>query len=281
MTMNSTNLRCPRVPREATFLTFYHDTVQQCVADPRYAHMLRCDTIERGRKILNTPEEVDVYIVKYGGHHYYKLIGAYRAIDFHKLADQPCDVIDWGCGRALATHVLLDYLALNHIDLKIGRILLIEPSEVALTTGRYHIGEISDAPTYTFQTVIAKANITASLAASSRPKIHLFSNILDIPGVNLNAIADIIHNTCPGTNYLVCVGPNYSNGCTRLDHFCNAVQRGCKAELLGHSERPVTATLYNLIHHKYIKMKVKRYYKVLRVVVPAPPPRGLRNVRTV
>ena len=94
------------------------------------------DNLENGTKVLSDESECTRYIALYGGHHFYKLYAAYDSTKFEKIKGRDVEIFDWGCGQALATCVLIDYLMEKKVDLNVLSITLIEPSIVALQRGR-------------------------------------------------------------------------------------------------------------------------------------------------
>ena len=77
-------------------------------------------------------------MVSFGGKHKLKLDSVYDLI-FEKLQNQKFDIVDWGCGQAIATMVLLNYAIDKNIILDIENITLIEPSGLSLSRGVLHI----------------------------------------------------------------------------------------------------------------------------------------------
>ena len=94
------------------------------------------DSLDNGTKILETEEECERYIALYGGHHFHKLRAAFASTNFPYLNGRNVEIIDWGCGQAIATCVLLDYFIENRISPNILKITLVEPSEIATAKGR-------------------------------------------------------------------------------------------------------------------------------------------------
>ena len=68
------------------------------------------DSLDNGRRILSSESECTQYLALYGGRHYHKLSQAYASTKFERIGDKTVEIIDWGCGQALATCVLVDYL---------------------------------------------------------------------------------------------------------------------------------------------------------------------------
>jgi hypothetical protein len=75
------------------------------------------------------------YIALYGRHHFHKLYAAFDSTKLEELEGKNIQIIDWGCGQALASCILIDYLIEKNISPNILSITLIEPSQIALNRG--------------------------------------------------------------------------------------------------------------------------------------------------
>ncbi|WP_155960447.1 hypothetical protein [Fischerella sp. PCC 9605] len=82
--------------------------------------------LDHGTKVLNEEAECDTYIALYGGHHFHKLYAAFSSTNFQYTEGKSVEIIDWGCGQALATCVLIDYFIEKRISPKIESMALIE-----------------------------------------------------------------------------------------------------------------------------------------------------------
>jgi len=174
-----------------------------------------------GTAILDTAEQLNLYLAAYGDMHQEKLIQALNSLFANKnLNDKQAEVIDWGCGQAFASCVLLDYINQNKIDIDLSKFILIEPSKLALQRGLEHIEAISQrVPKPTTFAINEKADSNLLLGnnkKSSNIKIHLFSNLLDIHTLSLDKVFHNVVNNFTGENYFVCVSPINAS---RLDSF--------------------------------------------------------------
>ena len=127
-----------------------------------------------------------------------------------------------GAVKELELFVFFDYLKTQNIINNAVKITLIEPSEKALERARLHVSKyikdnsnIITIPKYlddvTEENIKQKENL---------PVIHFFSNILDIPQINLKLLATKIDKSIIDDNYIVTVGPlNATNH--RIDNFYN------------------------------------------------------------
>ena len=176
----------------------------------------------RGEAIIDTVDLLYKYMVSFGAKHKIKLYSAFDAVA-DKLYGETVNVIDWGCGQALASVTLLNYIEEKHINLTVKNICLIEPSSLALSRALLHVDIFKINP-------INVVGINSNLDCLKQEElffdkncktIHLFSNILDIEGFTLNT--DFFHkvsSTLQNDSLFVCVSPNINDKRnTRLDLF--------------------------------------------------------------
>lgn len=167
------------------------------------------------------------YFAFYGASHYYKLSYLLEEL-FGNLAqsrtNKNIEIIDYGCGQALATTCLIDYLKQNSLPTKtIAKVKLIEPSKIALNRGILHINHLGlDSQTTDLKPInknLQDLNQKDLSTSSNNLKIHLFSNILDVTGFEINNLANTVKESQSGSNYFICVSPTDSNN--RIQEFFN------------------------------------------------------------
>lgn len=175
--------------------------------------------LERGTALLRTHEQMCQYLFSFGNMHQAKLTDAFKQLPINVFQNE-LEVIDWGCGQAMGTINLIDYLQSVNANANIKKITLIEPASVALERARLHINAIKDdsieliTRSDYFENILPE-DITSS---ANRTIIHLFSNILDVVQIDLKHLAKLIDGSVNSDNYLVCVGPlNPTN--QRIDAF--------------------------------------------------------------
>ena len=165
-----------------------------------------------GTAILKTTEQLNTYLASYADMHQLKLNLAFNALfgkeDFN---NKSAEIIDWGCGQAFASCVLIDFVKNNNINLDLSKFTLIEPSKIALQRGLEHIDAIYQRkPKPQTLSINQKADTTLSFKrfqSSNKVKIHLFSNVLDMNSLDLNQVFKNVTNNFDGLNYFVCVSP--------------------------------------------------------------------------
>ena len=173
----------------------------------------------RGVSPLNTVEEMFIYLKNYGKMHFAKMMSAIENIPIEQI-NKNIDIIDWGCGQALATIVLMEYLNNNGINFD-PNVILIEPSEIAIKRAALHTKTFNNnAEIKTICKYLDDISEKDIATDNKKIKIHLFSNILDIELFSISQLEELISNSQKGTNYFVCVSPYINDLKTdRVDSF--------------------------------------------------------------
>lgn len=178
-------------------------------------------SLNRGVELLDSNELMCQYLSSYGNMHQAKIQDAVSKLP-EDLFENDFQIIDWGCGQGIGTICFFDYLKKQGFKNNVVKITLIEPSEKALERAHLHVNryvsdncEIIKIPKYL-------DDVTEEEIESNRttPIIHFFSNILDIPQIDLKVLATKIDKSVITDNYIVAVGPlNATNH--RIDAFYN------------------------------------------------------------
>ena len=173
----------------------------------------------RGVTPLRSYEELNAYLRSYGNMHYAKLKCALDAIPFNNVVDgfRRIDIVDWGCGQAIATISLLRKL--SHFSIQHCNINLIEPSEICLKRAclnvkegvrriqenEHNFNDVRIKPICSGFDTLAADNFSISDRTALR--IHLFSNVLDIENYSLTHIEELIDHRFSGRNLFICTSP--------------------------------------------------------------------------
>jgi len=181
------------------------------------------DKLGRGVEIIEDPLLLLQYMKSFGRMHKSKLFDAFDSIDFSEVENKKIEIIDWGCGQAVASFLLLEYLVQHEIKVDVRTIKLIEPSEVALKRGLLHLNKYRDSirlkPIHKDLDKIVDGDIITN---NGSVKIHLFSNILDVPTFNLKDLIARIKKTQSKINYFICISPYIDdNKNMRIEAFFN------------------------------------------------------------
>lgn len=167
------------------------------------------NNLQRGVAVLSNDDELAQYLFSYGNMHEAKLIEAYKNL-FEYLSvsnNEQIEILDYACGQGLASIVLLNCIEtnFNYSLSNLLKIILIEPSSVALERAKLLLNESSDV--YCVNKYLDDV-IESNLKTYDKSlKIHLFSNILDMGDTHFNMqnLANTILQSQDGINYFVCV----------------------------------------------------------------------------
>lgn len=176
--------------------------------------------LNHGTAVLTTEEQCNAYIAAYGNMHQGKINEVLDEIKINDLANTDLQIIDWGCGQGLATICLFDFFNKHNLSLDlVKKVVLIEPSKVARDRAKTHVNAyLRDEDKIV---VIGKYidDVKVDDIVSDEPvTLHLFSNILDIPSIDLLRLANSIKTSLKGLHYFFCWGP-LNQGNNRIDSF--------------------------------------------------------------
>ncbi|MDB9486914.1 hypothetical protein PN492_10225 [Dolichospermum circinale CS-537/01] len=245
------------------FDSIYRHCVEKCRIENNAYSISMLKMLNNGTAVLSDETECDWYIAFYGGHHFYKLNAAFDSTNFRYTEGKDLEIIDWGCGQALATCVLIDYLIENSIKPNIVSITLIEPSSIALNRGCRFIQQMFQ-NYFSMNTTIRVVNkYIDDLNTSDLPshtdtiKIHLFSNLIDVEAFNIDGLYQLIVNSFKGLNRLICTSPdNYR--LNRLDQFYNLFKESCDVRNSVQSDQEIYKEIFYFKTRKYERRRIGR-----------------------
>lgn len=161
----------------------------------------------RGVEILESDERLNDYLVAYGEMHVAKLLRFLPSLPFTGIS--ALTLVDWGCGQGLAASVVLEYLRVEFPDVSVVCVRLVEISNAARNRASEIVSRYENAAD-----VRAYAWDLPSLSHGGLelphgvPVLHIFSNILDVAGVDGEALSSLVSQTSSGRDiYMLCVGP--------------------------------------------------------------------------
>ena len=184
--------------------------------------------LNHGVDLLKSDEGLDCYIGAYGEMHQAKCKAAMQNMPFPPK-DNPSgslslEIIDWGCGQGIGTVCLIDFLKERDLTSWVKKITLIEPSEYSLQRAIVNVTKA----TYSGVRINAIKDYLPSVSDNAEIGgvtfehnfiFHIFSNILDVPEIDLAKLAKCM--AAPGhTHYILCMGPLNANA-FRIDRFCD------------------------------------------------------------
>ena len=217
--------------------------------------------LNHGVKLLDNDDELNQYICAYGKMHKEKIDTAIDAI--RNPADyftKNMTIIDWGCGQGLASVCFMDYLRRLGIVPKVEKNILIEPSKPALIRAKEHMLKFLDDKKILSINKYANDVETDDISVSNGIVIHFFSNILDIPTVDINYLADIINSSIYSEQLFFCVGPQ-NIGASRISDFAKALEIDEDNLIKKHSGQLVGRGTINLLVFK-INSETREVIKV-------------------
>lgn len=169
--------------------------------------------VGRGVEILETDARLNDYLVAYGEIHVAKLMRFLPSLPFAGMS--ALALVDWGCGQGLAASVALEYLREEFPDVYVECVRLVEISEAARNRAFEivsHYENAHDVRAYKWN--LSSLSQSGMELPSGVSVLHVFSNILDVAGVDGEALASLVHQCSTGRdNYMLCVGPK---GCSTL-----------------------------------------------------------------
>ena len=179
--------------------------------------------MDHGTACLSNDEQLCCYIAAYGEMHKGKLDKVLTDFPIRKI-DADVEIIDWGCGQGIASVSMIETLRNANKEQRIKKVTLIEPSSTALARAKANVARcvpehvfIQDLNLY-LPARQDNGDTINSLHIEEQICIHLFSNILDIPAIDLKRLANMVGSS-GYRHYFLCVGPaNWGN--TRIEQFC-------------------------------------------------------------
>lgn len=178
--------------------------------------------LDHGTAVLTTEEQCSAYISAYGNMHQAKINEVLDKLNTTDFQNSDIQIIDWGCGQGLATVCLFDFFNSHKINLEsVKKVVLIEPSEIALRRARSHVNAYlrCDDRTVTIKKYLDNI-LTGEISSHQPVTLHLFSNILDIPSIDLLQLSNKIKTNLKGKHFFFCWGP-LNRGNDRIDSFWN------------------------------------------------------------
>jgi hypothetical protein len=221
------------------------------------------DNLDYGTRVLSDESECTRYTALYGGHHFHKLYAAYSSAQFNNIEGRSIEIFDWGCGQALATCTLIDYLIEKNINLNVLSITLIEPSTVAVQSGCSLIQQMfqNDSSTDSVVRLVNKYmdDVTSNDLASEPDniKIHLFSNIIDVAAFDLGQLYQLMVNTFQGINHVICTSPDNGRK-QRLETFYNFFSQSHKVIRASSSNEAICGEVFYAANGRYEERRIGR-----------------------
>ena len=193
--------------------------------------------IQHGVCQLQSEPELNMYIHALGLMHEAKLQYAFEHLSDDFINHQTIDIIDYGCGQAIGTICYADFLRKNGLYQQVRRVVLIEPSEIALKRAALHVS-----------CFFPQAEIVTQLKGfddleeddlcvdEETPTLHIFSNVIDLADdyFDLERFVGLINQCSIGDNHYLFIEPyfDYEEKDGRLERFIDLLDADayyCKA----------------------------------------------------
>lgn len=213
------------------------------------------DELERGRAILATQAQLICYLKRYGKMHQIKLNSSFEALfEALNLSDLSINLIDYGCGQALASGVFLDFLKGLNLNTTIKQIILIEPSFAALSRGILHLNllGIDEEKIKAINTNFDELESADLKGIENNLSLHIFSNVLDLRNFTLNEKFYDKLSANKGINVFICISPPYNNTHIRLDLFYQHFKDKFNADLIRHQKDDIMVNQRAIKRYEYI-----------------------------
>lgn len=222
--------------------------------------------IQRGKKILETANEVEVYITAYLKHHIVKLNDAFDSVDFYNIKEN-LEIFDWGCGMGVGCISFVEKMRKLNLDHLIKKVFLIEPSFEAISRGNKILMEIFSSQGYKpevktinkkFHDIVEVEGLTERTGAK---QIHIFSNILDVD-FDLTLLIKIFTKITSKRALFVCISPNYKKAYIRINTFCDFFRNNEGFKIIAENDKAIKTIIYDLYKKRNVEKLVQRYHKI-------------------
>ena len=166
------------------------------------------ESLNRGADVLDTEPLLQMYMYAFGKMHNAKLQFAFGQMHDMVTKKEQVQIIDYGCGQGLASICYHDFLTAHNPEQKITKIILIEPSSLALSRA-----ELLCSCFYPNTDIVAVNKSFDNLNDKDidvSPEIltlQIFSNILDVESYDLQHLIHIVSNLKSKKNELAIVSP--------------------------------------------------------------------------
>ena len=172
-------------------------------------------SLNSGIAILSEGSQMNMYNNSYGTMHKNKLLEAYENIP--KLdRSESLTIIDYGCGQGNGTMILINELSKNLGLEQLKNVILVEPSEAALTRAVITLDYYKKQESLDFNVVLYNKVLNDLMGTDilhvTDVCIHIFSNVIDIIDVDNDHLLESIAkaNIFSSKEIFVCVGPKFT-----------------------------------------------------------------------
>ena len=166
------------------------------------------DSLNRGVDVLDSEPLLQMYIYSFGKMHKAKLQYAFYHLHQTVIKYNEIELVDYGCGQGLATICYHDFIKEHNNDQAVKRIILIEPSSMALSRAELLCSRFyPNAEIVAINKQFDELTNDDLVISSKIPTIHLLSNILDVESYDLSHFSKIVKEQSVGHNEYILVSP--------------------------------------------------------------------------
>ena len=201
----------------------------------------------RGTEIIRDTDDLAVYMRNYGNMHYAKIASALEPP--FPAPGGKVDLIDWGCGQAIASMAYIGRFGADAINM----IVLIDPSELSLRRAALHCCHF--APGVPIVTICSDFD---SLRPEMLPPptspvcVNLFSNVLDMPSFSHSHLISVVESARHPLNHFVCASPATDDTAIMLlDSFMAHFRTSHSKFTLHHTENDTKYSPYWMCNNRY------------------------------
>lgn len=180
--------------------------------------------IQHGVCQLQSEPELNMYIHALGLMHEAKLQYAFEHLSDDFINHQTIDIIDYGCGQAIGTICYADFVRKKGSSQQVRRVVLIEPSEIALKRAALHVSRFfPQAEIVTCLKGFDDLEEDDLCVDEEIPTLHILSNVIDLADdyFNLERFVGLINQCSIGENHYLCIEPyfDYEKKDKRFEFF--------------------------------------------------------------
>ena len=183
------------------------DNIQRICRSLLPSELARCPWSITGRGgnegdlIYDDEMQLNAYMAAYIQWHKGKLFHTFDKLPKGAVSGD-ISIVDWGCGQGMATLCLYEYAKFHKLKVKVKEIILIEPSTIALDRAKFIVSQIDPNVTISTENCKIEAVTSENIKLYSDSKVfHIFSNVLDVKGINLKHLSHILFNNSRVDNY--------------------------------------------------------------------------------
>lgn len=179
------------------------------------------DSLKYGTVIIESRAQLDQYLYTYG-----KMIQSQweHVLSGINLNKSSVRIIDYGCGQGLALLLMSDILG-TAFRSKVSEVILIEPSERGLVRAEAVCRNLFPTAKIVCLNKLLDDLDAGQFDTSSLKTIHIFSNILDVPGFNQAKVFNSTFKNGEHTILAVSHNRSFAGGAERITKFKEKIEK--------------------------------------------------------